>query len=473
MTDYLHCPGCRDRLAQTVSVRLTCSECGRAVPIVGGIPDLLGTPSTTVDRGFQFGRYEDPVELAGLIRSGAGDRWPESVGHTILLGCGSAEFVRTFRDLDSVRDLIVLDEDFSILENCITRSGHATHTAYVRTSDSLADVRDAVANTVVCTKALAGAQDTRAVLTAIHRVLQPRGRAFVVVPNRRFIQALSAAIGAVLSENFRRDHAWPAVTLDALTIVARGRRLMLQARYADTFAGLPEKHLFEREAIEQLSREVGFANAEAIPLQPDPTGARAAARLVRPRDDNGAEALPTAVTATGRPWFDLLDRRDSSLSMLLCLTKARGPEIRIFNHKPDAESEPPDSSEALLDGMPPRWSAVLTARETPAGIAMKVFGWCVCNTDVVQVRITVDDVTRNTRVWTPRPDVFAAINGDGLYHAINALCSGMDDELLFDDVHDREGGCALQVEFVLVNGVVLSGPTPPNLVLNEKMVVAH
>lgn len=471
LTDYLHCPDCQSRLAQSADLRLLCSECGLAVPIIGGIADLLGAPPAAASADFQFRQSENQSALAKMLRSAAGDRWPEFIGHTILLGCGNADFVRTFRELGNVGDLMVLDEDFSALQNCVLRLGHPGRTLYARAHDTLAEVRDAVANTLVCASALAGAQDTRAVLTAIHRVLQPRGRAFVVVPNWHFIQALSAAICAVLSAHFQRDHVWPAFTSDALTIVAHGRRL--QARSPDDPAGSPERHLFDREALEQLGREVGFATSEAVPLQPDPTGAHTAARLIQPRDGNGAESLPEDLAVIGRPWLGRLGQPDSSLLMLLCLTKPRGPEIRIFNHRPAAETMPPGSPEALLGGMPPRWSGVLTARDTPEGIALKIFGWCVCNTDVARVRVAVDDVARESPVWASRPDVFAAINPDGSYHPVNALCSGIDDELLFDGVHDREGGCALRIEFVLANSVVLSGPTPANLVLNEEMVVAH
>jgi hypothetical protein len=63
------------------------------------------------------------------------------------------------------------------------------------------------------------------------------------------------------------------------------------------------------------------------------------------------------------------------------------------------------------------------------------------------------------------------MNGAGLYHPLNALCSGLDTDLLFDGVHPADGQCPLHLDVVLSNGLVLRGSTPEVLRMNEPVVL--
>jgi hypothetical protein len=63
------------------------------------------------------------------------------------------------------------------------------------------------------------------------------------------------------------------------------------------------------------------------------------------------------------------------------------------------------------------------------------------------------------------------MNGAGLFNPLNALCSGLDAGLLFDDVHAVNGRCRLRLQVVLGNGLVLKGPTPETLPMNDLIVI--
>jgi hypothetical protein len=46
-------------------------------------------------------------------------------------------------------------------------------------------------------------------------------------------------------------------------------------------------------------------------------------------------------------------------------------------------------------------------------------------------------------------------------------------EILFAGIHATANPCALRLEIVLASGLVVTGPAPETLVMNEQMVIAH
>jgi hypothetical protein len=307
----------------------------------------------------------------------------------------------------------------------------------------------------------------------VYRALKPRGRAWFVVPNRRYRQAVCLAVADALAQRFARERTWPDEIHPAVGILARSRRLLVHQGDADFLAGLEQKHLFDSEMLEDLGTEIGFAGAEAIPLDPDPLGAWSTRHLLEAAnlpEPFIAGIVPLAASA-GQPYFSLLGRQDASASTLLWLTKAAGPEVRVFTAMPKPPPIGLAAAEAVVGGPLPRWSVELFASDTPEGVAVKVEGWCLANTDVKWMRITLDGTTRHIPVWRPRPDVHEVMNGAGLYRPLNALCSGLDTDLLFDGVHPANGQCPLHLDVVLNNGLVLRGSTPEALRINEPVMV--
>jgi hypothetical protein len=335
-------------------------------------------------------------------------------------------------------------------------------------------VRDAVADTVIGTTVLGTAPDIRSFLTTVHRILKPGGRAMFVVANRRYWQAVCLALAEALAQ--RSDKAWLEEAWPLMTKLASKRRRIVNPDTAEAPGDLEEAHLFDADAIAQLGNEAGFATADIIPLYPDTAGADTIGRLCRDAGTPNEFARDAACLAAvlGRRFFGLLTDRDASAFSLVWLAKAPGPAVRLQRSRGEwnralVYPEP----ELALGGVSPRWSIELLGRETPDGIVLRVGGWCLSNADVLAVRITLEDVKRDAPAWRYRPDVHEVMNQQRLFHPINALFSGLGSELTFAVSRSNDCGPRLQIEIVLSGGIVVCGPAPDRLIMDEQMVIGH
>jgi SAM-dependent methyltransferase len=481
LPDRIHCPNCKGRLTDVSASTLRCAGCGQTIPVIDGIADFAGD-SPGADRYHGDPRLNEPgaTALLAQILTAAGGRWPNVLGDTIEFGCGRGETTHAIAAGHGLRSLLVLDSDIAMLQACRTRLaplgfGVDRPVGYATLGGDGDVIRDAVADTVIGTALLSGIDDVRGFLATVYRALKPNGRAAFVLPNRRYHEAMGHAMAEALVQRRTREGAWPEGQQPVLERLSHTRRLLVHRGDAGFLAGLREKHLFDSEALEDMGREVGFATAEMLPLDPDPVGAETIRRTCQEAGapDSFIESFGALAASAGKPYFGLLGRQDSSAAMLLWLTKAPGPDVRIFTPPPSPPSVGYAGPEAALGGAAPRWSVELLARDTPGGILVSVGGWCLCNTDVRWLRLTLDGVAAQVPVWRPRPDVHDVLNRGRLYHPLNTLCSGLADEILFEGAHATENTCALRLEIVLANGLVVTGPAPEALVMNEQMVIAH
>jgi SAM-dependent methyltransferase len=483
LSDRLHCPNCQGRLASASADRLVCSGCDRNIAVVDGIVDLL---SEHLPLPAGSDRYRGVTREHGLlasylparIKSAAGSLWPAALGDTIEIGCGLGPMTQAILAGEAVRSLLVVDSDLAMLRACKAQAADLAagrSVSFAALCGDLAAIRDAVADTVIGATVLSGIGDTRAFLTAVHRMLKTAGRALFVVPNRRYHQAVCLAIAEALTQRFAREGAWPEGCWPALTLLGETRRLLVHQGDPGFLAGLDEKHLFDSDVLEDLGEQVGFASAEVIPLDPDVAGGQTITRLCQDAgapDPFAREFGPLAATV-GRPYLSLLDHQDASAFSLLWLTKAIGPTVQIFTNRPAGPPMVYVGADAVVGGVMPRWSVELLARDTPGGVVVTVGGWCLSNIDALWVRITLDLVARHAPVWRHRPDVHEVLNRARIYHPLNALCSGLESELLFPGVHPRDGGCPLRIEIVLTGGLVVTGPAPEWLIMDQPTVIAH
>ena len=478
--DRLHCPQCKGRLQPASDDVLVCSLCDRTVPVVDGIGDFaaVATPTAATDRYHGDPRRHDDgaADLLDRIQAAAGDRWPASLGEMIEFGCGRGETTHSIVAAQQFRRLLVLDSDLEMLQACRSRiDGLGDRPiAYATLSGAQDALRDAVADTILGTGLLCGIGDVRGFLTMVFRVLRPGGRAGFVVPNRRYYQAMCLAMAEALVQHHARDGAWPDGQQIALELLAQTRRLLIHRGDAGFLSNLAVKHLFDTEALQDLGAQIGFATADTIPLDPDPVGAETTRRICQGAGAPASfvETFGTLAAAVGQTFFSLLSHNDCSASTLLWLTKPSGPALRIFRHQPPPPADRP-RPDAALGGVAPRWSVELLARDTADGIVVSVGGWCLCNTDVHWVRLTLGDTARHAPVWRPRPDVHDVLNRHGLYHPLNTLCSGIANDLLFEDIHPDANGHPFRLDILLANGVIVSGPAPESLLMDEPMVIAH
>jgi SAM-dependent methyltransferase len=484
LSDQVHCPQCRGRLSAASPEAFRCIGCQRSVPVINGIADFIGSSlplAADVDRYRGDPRPYEPGRPTPLARmqSAISDRWPASLGDTIEFGCGLGETTHAIVAAGAFRSLLVLDSELETLQACRSRidalaPGADRPVSYAALSGVQDVLRDGVADTIIGTGLLPGIADVKAFLVMAHRVLRPNGRAAFIVPNRRYYEAMCLAIAATLVQRHTRDRAWPEGQQVALELMAHTRRLLVHRGDPNFLASLDVKHLFDSDQLEDLAAEAGFAGAATIPLDPDPAGAETIQRICRDAhaEPSFTDTFAPLASTVGQPFFTLLSLQDSSASMLLWLTKGAGPGVRTFAQRPPLRPVQ-GGPDAAVGGAPPRWSVELLARETPEGIAVNVGGWCLCNTDVRWVRLTLDNVTRHAPVWRPRPDVHEVLNRGGLYHPLNALCSGLETELLFDGVHAEANNAPFRLDILLGNGLTVTGPAPEALVMQEPMVIAH
>jgi SAM-dependent methyltransferase len=452
-----------------------------------GIADFLSqtsSPSTGSAAsdypGYRHGGADATANFSSNAQSAAIDYWPEFLGDAVAFGADPDEAVSAMTSDRMLRSLLLLDADATRLLACRKRldeggMGSVCPVAYAAIGGTLAPIRDAVADTVLGSGMLSGVADARSFLKTVHRVLKPNGHATFVVPNRRFHAAMCSAIARALTQLHARDATWPEGQGPVLEFLARTRRHLIHHDVGEFSAGLEARHLFDSEEMIDLSQEIGFATARILPLNMDPVGAETMRRICR--DAGAADCFSTRIATLaatlGQPYFCLLSRRDSSAFMQLRLTKAAGPGIRTFTPAPVPPHLGFIDTDAALGGVAPRWSIELLAQDTPAGISVSVGGWCLCNTDIRWVRLTLNGVPGFAPVWRPRPDVHEVINRNGRFHALNAICSGLASELLFDGVHATDNACPVQIDILIDGGLTVSEPSPRTLVMGEPIVVAH
>src|SRR3954471_23063872 len=284
---WLHCPDCSGRLASAAPARLACTECHRGIPIVDGIADFVGDEAVPASDPHRWGT--DPSlgeaaigDLPVRIRSVAGARWPDYLGQVLEFGCGIGQMTQAMLSGQPLRGLLAVDTAVWNLQACRHRlsAPPETEIAFATLSGHRNAIRDTVADTVFGLDVLGQIGDLRGFLTMVHRALKPRGRAWFVVPNRRYRQAVCLAMAEALAQRFARDGAWPEEIHAAVGVLARSWRLLVHQGDADFLAGIEQKHLFDSEMLEDLGMEIGFATAEALPLDPDPLGAMSTRHLL-------------------------------------------------------------------------------------------------------------------------------------------------------------------------------------------------
>jgi SAM-dependent methyltransferase len=478
-SDRLHCPECRGRLSAIFAHEMRCSDCARTFALVDGIIDfvdgrlpLANEPYGSVTQEGMLG-----LDLLTRIKSAAGSRWRGGLGDAIEFGCGAGSLTKAIVSGEGVRSLLIVDTDLTVLQACRRRIGDlemACPVLFAALDGGLAAIRDAIVDTVASSSMLSGIADTRAFLTMVHRILKTGGRAMLVVPNRRYHQAISMAMAETLTQRYARDGAWPQGFGPALTLLQATRRLLVlgDLAFLDSSEG---KHLFASDVLEDLGKQIGFGSAEVIPLDPDPIGGETITRLCRAAgaDDDFAKEFGPLAASVGRPYLSLLGHRDSSAFSLLWLTKANGPTVRVFSDRVVGPPPTKLAPDVAVGGMIPRWSIELVARDTPDGVIVAVGGWCLSNVDTKWVRLTLDGVARQAPVWRHRPDVHEVLNRTGAYHPLNALCSGLGCSLLFAGVHPADEGCRLLVEIVLAGDLNVTGPAPQTLPMDQPMVIEY
>ena len=484
LTTKFRCPACGGTPLRDTGDKLVCERCAHGTPLVDGIVDFVGGRFDTAldveayDSGHSIGEHSSERHYNDL-RILAGHRWPVSLGSTVEIGCGTGLYSRALASHGEAREILLTDVSVDMLRLCRKQLARDTTSSrlqigFATYSSNETCFRDAVFDTCAGTSVLHHIPDVRAVLADIFRALKPGGRAFFLEPNQRHDRALGQTLADVLAILYARDAEWSEDKQRILNLIAESRRRLLHQEDHDFMATLEDKHMFIAEAFEAMALELGFATAEAIASRPGENPAATTRELCH---EVGASQGFTDIIAglagsIGGRYFDLLSPRDRSPSLLLWLTKGVGPQARTFQGPSPRRAVPPGGVEAVLGGMPPHWRFNLHAQAIPDGIRLRTEGWCLLNVEVRWIRVTLNGVAKDVPLWLPRPDVHLALNKSGLYGAWNALCCGLDADLIYPGVQAGDDGLAVAVEIVLCDGNVLSVRAQPTLRLDQPAVIA-
>lgn len=466
----------------TPETGIMCDRCNTPVAVVDGVLDFVHDPTgplTTqadydalhhVDDERSDARYRDLKRLAG-------GRWPTSLGSVLEVGCGTGLLTRALVRGGDAADLTVTDISLPMLRatrEYLDRAGllAGIPVSFATHGGTEPVFRDNAFDTCVGTSVLHHMVNVRGFLGNVFRWLKPGGRAFFTEPNLRYHRALGQTLADILALLHGDDSSYGHGKQSLLNVIGQWRLGILHQDDLPFLGTLDDKHMFACDSFEAMGRELGFATALAIPVAHSPSGLGFTGRLCTQlgvEEPLRSSVLGLLPAFAGR-YMSLLSPQDQTASFLFWLEKGTGPAIRHFTGPPAPEAAPPaDLPEAFrTGGLRPRWSLALTASRTPDGIAVSVRGWCLVNTDVKWVRVTLGGVARRAPVWLPRLDVRDAIDASGVYASWNALCCGVEQTLSFP-----EGALDLTVEVLLASGAVLLVPTPPDLTLEQLLIVTQ
>jgi len=412
---------------------MACVECGRRISAEGGILDFVaGQQSTALDQidydeFYKINILQSETQLAQVITV-AGERWPGNLGDVLEIGCGTGGFSMAMIQADCFSHAVLTDVSPSMLAICRTRLlelgvldkrriGFAT---YGGTEDCF---RPESFDTCVGAWVLHPITDVPRFLAQMRSSLKPLGRAFFLEPNRRFHHALIAALADILSHKLAQgmpsDH--PDILKTAVWI-AEIRFNIVNSGDAELLAGREDKHLFLSDELEQTAREAGFADALCLPFGMDPRGQRTARTYleqcaVSPQWIDEVERL---LPLFGKRYFDLLQDRDRSPSLLICLScpAETGPTRA-------AASKPPATAPMQLDGRDLRFWLSCSRLHGDGLIRLVVEGWCVAPIAIKTLEVTTRGIMHKIPVRFARIDVLQALEGTRAFSCLNMLCPGL------------------------------------------------
>ena len=335
----LCCPSCGGALAETADRGLICGTCRTAVARHGGIIDFVaGSASTALDDIDYDQRYAvnmaAAVHLYEVIAGAAGAHWPASFGDTVEIGCGTGGFSMAFLSRADMDHVVLTDVSVKMLQICqarlqrmrgLLRARDLTLATFSGTETCLAP---AAFDTCYGTAVLHHIIDVPTVLSRIHALLKPNGRAFFMEPALPFHHALTSTMADILAV-WTRDVSVPQ---DQMVRMANWLSEVhcntANSGDVEVLADREDKHQFIAEDVEAMARTAGFAVAEALPAGLDPTGAETIGVYLSQLgiDDDIFDRMRQAWPAAQQRHFEALSTRDQAPSYLFWLENRRASD---------------------------------------------------------------------------------------------------------------------------------------------------
>ncbi|MBS0638236.1 MAG: methyltransferase [Proteobacteria bacterium] len=435
----LCCPACGGQLRPAQSTRLACAVCGAAVNVEDGIVDFVAGGATTALDDIDYdARYAINIGasllLYKVIVQAAGPRWPDGFGAAMEIGCGTGGFSMAFLSQADVGKVLLTDVSVKMLRICRERLQRmqsllrSQRLAFATFSGTEACLTPASFDTCYGTAVLHHIADLKLVLSRIHALLKPGGRAFFMEPALPFHHALTAT-AADLVATWIGDGSVPE---DELVRIANWLA-EIHCNVANTgdievLAEREDKHQFVGAEFEAMATAVGFAVADALPVGPDPTGAETIGVYLSQLGlaETTLERVRQAWPAAQAGHFAALPPREQAPSYLFWLEKGR--RRRPIRQQPTSVPPP-----LVLGEVPLRMWLELKIEQGDKGAILSAHGWCVAAEPVRAIELTFGRQIARLPVWLARLDVVRAVNAEGLYPNLQALCSGIDGAVMLVD----------------------------------------
>ncbi len=452
------CPTCMGVVSEESGC---CSTCGRVYATKDGILDFVGghfdtqLDAASYDTSHSIDDSQSEIEYQ-RHRLLAGPRWPASLGSVIEIGCGTGMFSRAMIKHGSAKDAVLTDISLDMLRLC---RGHLNwldnmpSVSFATYSTRELCFQDLVFDTCVGTSVVHHIADVRAFLSAVWRFLKPGGRAFFVEPALRYHLVLAMTFSDIIAMIMSRDPTHTDGRQALHNWVAEARRGTMLQGDLTLLANYEDKHMFDGDAFERLALEAGFATAEALPSTPDPDGRSTIGGLLAGLQvgEPFASQVTNLWPSYANRYLRLLNAKDLSLGYLFWLTRLDQPSAVTSAPEKPIQLHPATEAEITGGGMPLRWVLHFTPRDTPAGLQLKVEGWCLANANIKSVRVAIDGFVHQVPVWLPRADVHIAMNTSGAYSTWNSLCCGVSQVVEFNGIRPVGPECTLDVDLVFSN----------------------
>jgi SAM-dependent methyltransferase len=337
------------------------------------------------------------------------------LGDAIEIGCGTGGFSMAILARLAANRVLLTDISVKMLTICRKRMRQIPGLrpeaiGYATWSIQETAFKPGCFDTCFGTAVVHHVLDVAFFLRQVHRLLKPGGVAFFLEPNAPFHQALVSALAGIVATWLERS---AAPTLDIARMaswIAEVHCNIVNSGDLEVLAGREDKHLFEGSRFAAMAEQAGL-QAEALACGPDPTGIETIQAIME-QVGIGSDTMAALLSEWGlrqAQYFSHLAPADRAPSYLFWLRKPAAP--------------PPRNDAPMV-----LW---LTLGLEPAetGFDLVAEGWCVSGIAVRAVELTWNGARHRIPVWLPRPDVQQALNANGRFPALHALCSGISGRL--------------------------------------------
>jgi ubiquinone/menaquinone biosynthesis C-methylase UbiE len=425
-----------------------------------GIVDFVAGASSTELDNLDYDQFYSISEAASehlfdIIKFAAGKRWPSSLGNAVEIGCGTGGFSSAVLRHIAADCVILTDVSSKMLGICRNRLKRlsdlqAETVLFATYSGTEACFRPGVLDTCFGTSVVHHVTDVPHLLAQIYRTLKPGGRAFFMEPNARFHAALTGTLAGILADWIRHETVpEPQISL-MMNWMAEVNCNITNSGDLEILAQREDKHYFIGEDFEAMAEAAGFVKAAALVCNADPAGTTAIENYLGQVGvtEETLNLLRGVWPAAQRDWFRSLKSRDRSPSYLFWLEKGSGerPERRAVKRRQVAVADDVGAMRLWM---------MLSIERHENDIELIAHGWCVAAMAVRSVQFSLCGISHRLPIYLPRPDVHGAINADGTFPALHALCSGIDGRIRLKDVAAGGDPIAVDVEILTVDGRVV------------------